>query len=359
MWNWRLFTLQTGEPVTDITLPEPSQATWDTRLTGRGPGRHIFQLYGSGLSRETVLARTRGNKYVLAQMWGESLVCYAGVIQRRHYRRRSGSRSLEISSLELRGAYLNDRMLHGVDNYVAGGTILTVTNKSLSGAVRAVLTSEIFGSGGVLPIDLPADGSGTFSATWAHNERLKAEDYLAQIEKAGCEIFFRPYINGSGNLRFETIVQDKVQFGDTTSLDADAPNSPVLDLDIIEDYVREMTGLLGFGKGGVSAPTAYAGDISTAGISIRDTWRNYPDISGSRLQAAVNSDFNVTKEPTEQWDFGLRILPDGPGFALPGRKLSLSIEDDEFAADGPHAMRVIALSGDLGYTVKPEVQYGD
>ena len=357
MHNFRLFETLTGDPVEDVTIPEPYLGEWDTRLSGRGNGKHGFPLYGSGISRSLIRDISRGNKYTLAHLWGSDLVVYAGVIMRRRYIRRT--HALELTTQELRAAYLNDRMLYGVPMYVPGGTVLTVTNRSHSGAVRAALTAVFAnGPGWGLPIDLPADGSGSFSATWAHGERLKLEDHIAQIEQDGCEVFFRPYINGSDQLRYETVVQTKVQFGTTTTLDADGPDSPVLDLVTEDDYAREMTGLLGFGKGGLSAPTAWAGDISTAGISVRDTWRTYPDLEGGRLQNAVNTDFDVTKEPTEQWSFGVRIHPDGPATVLPGRKLSLEISDDPFILDGPHALRVIGLRGNLGYTVIPEVQYG-
>jgi hypothetical protein len=352
-WSFNIYNTQTGTH--ELTLPEPSGADWNARLSGKGIGRHAFPLYGAGVSRDDIRELTRGNTYTITQEWGDH-VAYAGVIQRPWYRKKT--RTLEVASIELRGAYFNDRMLYGVPFYHPTNSVLTLTSKSYSGAVRAVIDTAISDLGWELPIDLPADGSGSFSADWKFNDRLKVEDHLQQIEDDGCEVYLRPYKDGTA-LRWETIVEAPgVQLGTATELDLAGDDSPVLDLEVYTDYVRQMTGVLAFGKGGSSAPTAYAPFMGVPlGLSVRDTWVTFSDIEDTtRLQQAADTLYNVLHFPTEVMSFGLHIFPDGPEFTAPGRLLELTSTDDEYILDGPYTKRVVGLRGGLGSTVTPEVQ---
>jgi hypothetical protein len=352
-WSFNIYNTQSGAHA--LTLPEPSAGEWNTRLSGKGRGRHAFPLYGAGVSRADIREFTTGNKYTITQEWGTHVV-YAGVIQRPTYTKKT--RTLEVASGELRGAYLNDRMLFGVDAYLPNDPILTVSGRSHSGAARAVLGLATSTPGFALPIDLPADGSGGFSADWLHSERLKVEDHLQQVEDDGCEIYLRPYKSGSA-LRFETVVGSPgVQIGSATSIDLAGDDSPVLDLQVYTDYVKQMTGVLAFGTGGASAPTAYA-PLSgyPGGIGIRDTWMTFSDISDvTRLQDAANNTYAFLHVPTEVMSFGLHVYPGGPAFAAPGRLLEVTSTGDEYILDGPYTKRVVGLRGDLGLTVTPEVQ---
>ena len=358
-WTIGIFQTNTGEPqeftntITTATqsVIEVSAASWETRLTGQGRGRHTIPLFNQGISRTTIRELAKGNKYTIVQMWGDH-VAYAGVIQRTRYDR--STRSLTVDSMELRGAYFNARMSTGVEAYDPGETVLTVTSKSHSGAARIVVDAAMPNPEWELPIDLPADGSGAFSASWQFEERLKIEDHLAQIEADGCEIDFLPYLDGSGLLRWETRVATKITEGTATAVEAVGSDSPVLDLEVSADHAREMTGVLAFGKGGISANVVTVGGLD---ISVRDVWLNWPDISDlTRLQAAADAAFLELSEPTSQWSFGLHVFPDGPAFTAPGRLLTLSISGDEFIPDGDHAMRVVALRGDLSNKVIPEVR---
>jgi hypothetical protein len=195
MWSVRIFTTRTGEP--QLTIPV-SSCNWETRLTGRGTARHTVPLSGGELPQEMIRELSKGNKYTVCQMWGDHVV-YAGVIQRRGYAQ--PSQSLVLHSAELRVAYMNSRQLYGVPFYDPNATLLTVTNKSHSGALLAVNTMAQPNDQWILPLDDPADGSGLFTATWRHDERLLWEDLQAQIEADGCEINYRPYVDVNGGLR--------------------------------------------------------------------------------------------------------------------------------------------------------------
>jgi hypothetical protein len=351
-WSFNIYNTQSG--VHEFTLPEPSAGEWSTRLSGKGSGRHTFPLFGAGVSRADIREFTTGNKYTIAQEWDDHVV-YAGVIQRPWYTKKT--RTLEVASMELRGAYLNDRMLYGVEDYRPTDSVLTLTGKSHSGAARAIINHSIsISAGWALPIDISADGSGAFSADWKHNERLKVEDHLRQVEDDGCEIYLRPYKDGA-DLRWETIVGSPViEIGTATALDLDGDDSPVLDLSVYTDHVKQMTGVLAFGRGGVDAPSAWA-NSGVHVMSFRDTWQTFSDVTDvTRLQGAADKTIDFLHNPTEVMSFGLHIYPDGPEFTAPGRLLEVTSTGDEYILDGPYTKRVVGLRGGLGLTVTPEVQ---
>ncbi|WP_345543441.1 hypothetical protein [Microbacterium jejuense] len=332
-------------------------SSWESRLNGRGSGGHTLNLHNSGIPRAMVQELVTGNKYTIAQLWGDH-VAFAGVIQRARYRHKF--RTLQIDSQELRGAYMNARMLYGVGNYETTTNVLKVDDKSRSGATRAVIETALPNSDWTLPIDLPADGSGGFSAEWFHRERLTWEDHLAQIEADGCEIAFIPYLTDDGFLRWDTKVMSKIALGDGPDLNITAPSSTVLDLEVVQDWSRALTGVLGFGQANSDAVRAAAMyDPGETPFSVRDLFVNYPDItSQTRLQAAVDKTFAERLSSTEQWVYGLQIWPDGPAKAGVGRRQNLWSYGDPFIADGKHEKRVLAAKGDMGFTVTVEVQNG-
>jgi hypothetical protein len=338
------------------TLP-CSDANWQTRITGQGSADHTVRAFGSGLSQADLEELTLGNRYTITQEWAATdYVAYAGVIQRDVWDDKS--RTVSLSSTELRGAYFNDRMMWPVSAYHPTNSVLTVTNKSRSGAVRAIF-DPLFAIA-YLPIDRPADGSGGFDADWKYNERLKIEDHLQQVEDDGCEVFLRPYLTG-GNLRFETLVGSPVvEIGSETTFAIRGDSSPVLDLKVTRDVVRQMTGVAAFSGGGKSAisAAAFAGGIEgPAAISVRDTWVDFADVTDpDRLQAAADHTFAALQFPTSAWSFGLNIYPDGPEFTAPGHLLGATVESGhERLSAGTKHLRVVALSGSMGMTVTPEV----
>lgn len=349
-WTYSIYETATGEFRADV---EVSAATWETGLTGQGRASHTIPLFNQGMTASFVREQTTGNKYTIVQKWGSTVV-YAGVIQRTRYVR--STRSVVVDSAELRVAYMDSRMTYGVFSYDPSHVALTITDKSHSGAARAVINECVFDDADYweLPIDLPADGSGSFSATWMKSERLTWEDHLAQIEADGCEIFFRPYLS-SGSLRWDTIVESKVSFGSTTTVSFD---DELEDFEVTVDYAREMTGVLGFGKGGTGADAyGYSPGDGAAQISVRDTWVDFPDLSGARLVNATEA-LDYLGYPVEQWSFGISVYPSGPATVLPGRVLSFTISGDNYLANDTYVKRVVALRGDAGTMVRAEVQDG-
>lgn len=352
-WTWEIYELKTGVFRAAV---EVAGCNWESKLTGQGRGSHALKIYGSGETSAWWRETSKGNKYTIVQRWG-SHISYAGVITNREWD--DDTLTLNVDSMELRAAYFDARMTFGVFSYVPGDVALEVTGKSRSGAVREVLqrtTSAYWGAFWVLPVDLPDDGSGSFSATWMMEERLTLEDHLTQIEADGCEVFFRPYLDDDDKLRWHTHVQSKVSIGDPITVAARGDSTPIHALKVRTDYSRELTGVLGFGKGGTDAPAhGFSPGDGADEISVRDTWVDFPDLDGARLVAATEA-LDYLGYPIEQWSFGVSVHPDGPADYAPGHQVNVTSSGNPFIADDTHEKRVIAIRGDAGTRVRVEVQ---
>lgn len=366
MWGLKLFEARPGSEAIDITRLVGG-ANWTARLNGQGQGSHTLKMFGSALSGAQGRELTRGNKYAVAQVWGTT-VAYAGIITDDDWDEES--ETLTLQSKEMRAHMAPGRMSFGVNQYNPAGVTVTITNRSHAGAVRAVLQAvQAPSAEWALAIDLPADGSGSFSARWRFEETLTWEDMLQQIEADGCEITFRPYISASGQLRWQTLVAAKIQTGTALDLAAKVPESIVTGLKVKRSSATLATGVLAFGKGqGQDRPYAYAPTSGSGATDqpVRDVKVTFPDIEvrrgnaadQARLQAAADAEYALRRDPVEQWSFGLHIADQGPGIALPGALLRIWVHGSKRIPDGGHLKRVIALGGDWGMGVNPEVQDG-
>lgn len=361
MWEVWIHNTRSGAPEMPV---QASSASWTRRIGSLGTGSHDIELAGARVPKSLIREIARGNKYTIAQRWG-SEVAYAGVITNRKFVDQSSR--LSVRHAELRAATLGARLPHGVNEYNAQFGQRTVTNRSHAGALRAVLswaTKDGLVEGWELPIDLPADGGGGFSAKWREEEGLTVNDLISQIEADGAETDLHPYITSAGYLRYQAKAAPvRIATGTPTLLAARAPGSIVLDLETEEDYAAQMTGVLGFGNGtGQDRLWKYApttGD-GIGDLPVRDVRVNFPDIYDPvRLQAAVNAEFASRRPPVDQWSFSLFIGGRGPEFTAPTRLLDMHVYGSDFINDGVHPKRVISLSGGMGLVVKPEVQaYG-
>lgn len=352
MWGAWIYQTRTGS----LELPvELSQSRWTRLLSGEGTGTHTVPV--RNIPRTLRDEVTRGNTYSLAVTWNDSYVAYAGVILGRRKVDRTGEYVLRTK--ELPAAMFHKRMTFGVNQYNPATGQLSVSNRSYSGAVRAVLTAAMAPSSEwVLPIDLPGDGAGGFSATWRHEETLTVKDLLQQIRDEGNEIDFRPYISG-GTVRHQTRVAPKIASGAVTDLPVQG-GSLIFGLEQDEDYADELTGVLGMGNGyGQDKKSAYA-PTSGSGATQRpvmDAKVNFPDVRDqTRLQAATNAFYSAHQGPVEETPFGVWVWGLGPQSVEPGRLVNLWSYGGTALPDGENRKRVIGLAGDLGWSVTPEVE---
>ena len=354
VWSFQVHETMTG--LLRLTV-EPSEGSWTRRLNGGGQGQHKFVLRGGDLSPAVARDLFRPNASTLAVLW-DGVPVYAGVIVSTTYDRAAGV--LTVSHAELRMIWAQ-RLTFGVSNYVDGD--LTVTNRNLSGAARAVIARGMaWGTIWQLPVDLPADGSGTFSAQWKRYQCLTIEDLLAQLESEGCEIDFRPYLTGAGVLRWQT----RIGAPGITSGAFDLPITPdgtaVVDLTVTTDGARQVTGAFFVGNGTeADMLTAFSTGLGALTIPVRDAYRSAKDVTSvTQLTRLAVAEVQANWLPVTQWSFAV-TLGDyvSPTSLLPGVVVAMDARGDDWIADGKLSQRVIGLSGDMTLKVKPEVQpYG-
>lgn len=360
MWEVWIHNTRSGSPERRIPV---SAASWNRRLGSLGSATHAFVTRGSGLPKSLINEITRGNKYTIVQRWGRHCA-YAGVI--RDDRAPDNSPILPLRSKEIRAALFAGRLPHGVNEYTPNGAVLTLTNRSWAGAVGAILDKGTKGglvAGWELPIDLPADAAGGFSAEWLYEEGLSIGDMFKQVEDDGTETDLAPYLTEGDYLRYETRVQSTINVGTPSLLPSRAPGSIITNLEPGNDVEVQRTGVLGFGNGwGADRLWAYAPQTGDGirDMPVQDVQISFPDIHDqTRLQRAVDAEFRRRNNPIRQWGLELHINTYGPAIADVGRLLDVHTFGSDRIPDGVHHLRSIGLSGDMSFKVTPEVHiYG-
>jgi hypothetical protein len=362
MWRFSIHNTISGAKLLDV---EPSDGSWRRALGGGGQGQHTLQLregkqeIGSSVARQL----SEPNQASLAVRWNDTCM-YAGTISRAVYARGTGA--LTAHHNEGIRELLRNRTTFGVGGGYGGGDLI-VSNRSASGAVRAILYRGAGGEWGStwdLPIDLPADGAGSISFPWRRWDFHMIDDLLGQIEALGYEVDFRPYFTAGGSLRYQTIVASKITAG-THEFVVTAEKTPVTGLTVTRDGSKQLSGVFVLGKGSEDKMLrGEAGFVGGPTIPVRDAVRSRKDVaSTARLDEMAMADLLEHRSPTEQWDFSLvaEVGRDGGeqlnvGGLIPGATLRMLSFGDNFIPDGAHTMRLLAISGDMTRTLKPEVQ---
>lgn len=352
MWTAKIHDTISGSPIIPVEL---SDVQWDRRLAGTGRAGSVIQLGDQEhlFDHATVEDICTTNARTLVLSDGDHVV-YAGLVLGGEYERATGR--LELKHVELRHIW-SQRMTFGVYNYQDGD--LTVSGRSHGGAVRAIVARGMqWGGIWPLPVDLPPDGVGGFSAEWKNYQALLIEDLLQQVEKEGVEVDFRPYLTAAGNLRWETRVGSPIT-GATTVLNVTAPESPVVGLKVKFDGSKQLTGVF-YGGNGTEADMLTAGTAGYPGplSPVRDAFRSAKDVTDlTRLQALAAADLAANRAPIRQLSFEVVV-----GEALsaadvqPGSIVPLEFYGDSFMSDGAYPHRVVAVSGGTGNRLRLEVQ---
>lgn len=345
---------KSGDQIRKVSEAVEAGASWSTNITGTGTCSWVVKVGPDAYSGADLDSLFQPNNRILALRWG-TVVLGAWKVEDWDYGADQGTAI--ITGVELRGE-TKWRMTYFLSGYNASGT-LTVTNRSISGAVRAILARFMqWSSDWTYPIDLPADGSGTFSATWNFWEKFTIADLLTQIEDEGYEILFRPYLSGT-QLRFQVLVGKKVSSG-TSYFHLQAAESPLGGVRFKKSGANQITGGQGTGKGtGQDQPVAYQGGGPFT-IPIRDVKQQFPDLEGTRLQAATDAWFATQKDPIVQWTVGSFTFSDdiSPEHALTGRGWVLESRGHVVFPEGKSTLRVISSAGSWSNQIKTEVQSG-
>lgn len=362
MWKHSIHNTITGAKLLDI---EPSSGSWRRALGGGGQGLHVVQLRdGRNEDITPALARqlSEPNQASIAVRWNDT-VLYAGTITRAVYA--IGTGALAIHHEEGIRGLLRNRTTFGVGGGYAGGD-LVISGRSAAGAVRAILFRGAGGTWGAswdLPIDLPADAAGGVSFTSRRWDFHLIDDLLGQMEALGWEIDFRPYLTAGGALRYETIVGSRISAGSLEFV-VTAEKTPVTGLTVTRDGSKQLSGVFVLGKGSEDKMLrGEAGFVAGPVIPVRDAVRSRKDVaSAARLDDMAMADLVEHRYPTEQWDFSLIAEVDDEvelldvAALIPGVTLRMLTSGDEYIPDDTHSMRMLAVSGDLSRTLKPEVQ---
>lgn len=336
-------------------FPAESGAQWSTNLGGTGTCSFVFVVNDAdtGLTLADIRAKFTPNSTLFGLRWGTAVVG-AWKIEDWDYDEDAGT--VTVTGVELRNEAAW-RMTYGLSTYTAG--TLAVANRSHAGAVRAILARFMqSGAEWAYPIDLPADGAGTFSEVWEFWKKFTIADLLKQIEDEGYEVFLRPYLSGT-QLRFETLVGPRVSSG-LSHFHLQAEDSPLAGVRYKVSGSGQVTGGQGVGSGmGQDQPVAWAGGGPFL-IPIRDVKREFPDLAGERLQAATDAWFASVRDAQVQWTVGKFTASDEypADMAGTGRGWRLESKGHAVFPDGIHEVRVIASSGSFSNVITTEVQGG-
>lgn len=331
--------------------------SWSMKLDGSGACAFVFAVEDTddGLTLTKVDALFAPNLTLLSLRWGQTGVMGAWKVEDWEYD--EDKSTVTVTGVEIRNEAAW-RMSYALSGYELGTLAVSLRNRQ--GATRAVLERFMqWSPEWKYPIDLPADGSGSFSATWEFWRKYTIADLLAQIEDDGVEILFRPYLTAAGQLRFQTIVAVKASIG-TSYFHLQAEDRPLSGIRYKKSGAEQLTGLQGIGNGtGQDQEVAYQGG-GPFPIPIRDAKREFPDLTGARLESATNAEFAALRNPIVQWTVGSFTASEAyPATqAAVGTGWQLESRGHPMIPNGTHTLRVIAASGSWSNQINVEVQSG-
>ena len=352
MWSFTLHETITGERLHIVNVKSGS---WG-RVPGAGSGSHVVQLLDADfpVSRSVARQISEPNKVTLAVAWN-GVPVYAGVVIDGLYSRDDATVTIQHADVR---ALMKQRGTFGVTTYPGGD--LPLKNKSLSGLVAGVLSRGIYSWGDTwrLPVDLPSDTSGSHTFDVKRWEWVTIEELLVRVEKLGAVIDFDPYYDGNGWLRWRVRVGTPRLPGASLEWVATAEETPVSNLTVRQDGSKQITGCFYMGKG-TEADMRFgeAGFIGGPRIPVRDATRSAKDESNVvNLNQMALTDLQANRSPRVEWAFSLTA--DGSWNAAnlkPGARITLWTSGDPFILDGSSELVVTGVSGDMSYTLKPEV----
>lgn len=355
MWSYAIHDTRTGAHLMEV---HPSACSWTRRLTGTGTGSVSFPLLDSAtaIPRGTIRDLLKPTARTLVVKWGTH-VAFAGMVTDTSYARDTGVVTANVT--EIRTLFVK-RMTGGVNQYGSAWNF-SYSGRSAAGAARAILTRAMAPSSEwELPIDLPANGSGSLSRQVDFYETMTISDLLQEVEdQSGTTVDFRPYL-ASGVLRWEARTVGASQTFGVSDLPVSPAESRVTGLTVKMNGTKQVTGVLALGNGtGEDMITAYAptGGSGATEIPVRDEKREAKDLkTTSGLQRFADAEYAKWSHVREQMSFKVRLGGDlTPIDVQPGRLLRMDVRRDPWLPDGVRQQRVIALAGDMGLGVTPEV----
>ena len=328
----------------------PAEGRWSSRISGRDDASWAFRLHDKRLRMDRTFARSlfQPNARMLV-LTDSTHVKSATVITDRTYTDSDGVVVTNGGGIKL---FAQQRMTFGVANYADGD--LPIVNRSYSGAVRAIL-QRMMQWGGIwpLPIDLPADGAGSYSRNIRRWNSSLIADLLAAIEAEGQEIYLRPYLAGT-QLRYQTLVGPAVTTGSVLDLPVSVPKSHVANLVVVEDGSEQLTGAFAIGEGNeADTKTAFAWAMAGEFSPVRDAAiqkKQTKDVA--TLSRVATAELTDRRNTIKEWSFDVVTEGIPVGSTAPGARLNLDVRDHVWIDDGKYSHRVVGARGEFGSKVE-------
>lgn len=334
----------------------PSSGSWRTRINGHDESSFTFQLRDAEnpMPRDLVRDLFRANARMLVLSDGGHVKC-ATVNLTPVYDRESGTVTVRGRGIRM---FAKQRMTFGVANYAQGD--LPIVGRSYSGAVRAIV-QRMMQWGGIwpLPIDLPADGSGSYSNDVKRWDFYLIDDLLGQVEAEGVEVYFRPYLDAAGSVRFQTRVASQITIGSALHLPVSVEESRVTGLSVTEDGSMQLTGAFAIGEGTeADTVTGLAWAMAGEDSPVRDAALQLKQVADvGALSRAALAELTERRNTIKEWSFKLAMDGLPVDAATPGSLLDLDVRGDEWIPDGIYRQRVLSNGGVFGsFEESPEVQ---
>lgn len=347
-------------------LPLVPGTTWRTVLNGIGSGTVKLRLRDSGRGRGywRDLLRPQDRTIVISYTEGDTdpaQAVYAGRVLLGDYDYTTGV--LAVRTEEIRGV-LRKRLPFTVPNYAAGD--FTLTNVSLWTAARTILKRGLLDGDARwrIPLNLlDAHFPGSYSITWRRWQFVTIEKMLTTVQDLpdGPDIHLRPAwdtdrLRWDGRIGFPRLGMTEEE-AHSFDIALDSPESSIRALRYREDGARLLTGVHMLGEGSEDAMKRGSAHRGTGTyLYLDDVQDNKNEANQTVLNGLAQSWLTTHATPTRQYDMTLSAdgWPNVRGI-IPGSRIRLHTEGDEWLSPGHTELYVIGMSGG-GDTYKLETQ---
>lgn len=343
-YSYAIHSVQTGIWLADV---EPISGSW---VRGAVEEKDfVFSMASDGL--------TRAQRRDLFKPWERAIVVrwngvpvYAGLICGRP--RRPAARMLTIKHIDVR-ALLARRMLFGVSHYSPTG-VFDFTGYSLRGVIRQFLYYGLLHPySAAWPVNAEIGGGELGSSPWArffHYDFQNVEPLLADAEtqEGGPDVDMAVEYRNGNTLwwvaRIGTPFLSAQNF--ETRLLGD---STLVDVDILDDSMRQATGIFTQGRGSEEDMRVGQASLPTATGVSRDYVVPFKDVDDvGRLNSLAAGQLGSVANPRVEWRFSGTVADFPPSSVGVGSIIRVWIEDDDWDEDGWKFNRVLSFSGSVG-----------
>ncbi|OOB90751.1 hypothetical protein [Rathayibacter sp. VKM Ac-2630] len=356
MWTHTLHAPGTGNLIAPVELAKSSSKR---RLNAPSTGTHSV-IASDDFEWSALLCSPW--EVIVATAWN-GVCLYAGYLENvTDWNEKT--RELTFSTLDVRGAYMVRPVFRAnAEDYRAAD--LTITDRSYSGAVRAVIERVLHGNTGgwQLPIITPPDAGGPVSAFYPYWDLWTAEKALAEMQDRddGPDLDFAPRYRADGGLEWVVRVGTPRLSGPEVEVNLGSQENGLSTASFRINGQMQRTGEIAVGNGSeADMLVAFANNLDGPAMPFRDSIESgYKSITDPGvLLGHAYSDLRAYRYPTEQWSYALQA--NTPGADLEtltlGSHLGVWTVGHPKYTDGWRDTYLIGFDTDLTETVSLAVQ---